>query len=330
MSNERSGKSTSVRGASDQKLKLGDRWHSYRAHHRATSRDALKKMIAEPGQTLMTVLVIAIALALPSAMLLALQNVQQLGGGIETSAQLTVYLDKQAGTSEITKLQQQISVLNGVAEIDYISSDQALTEFEELSGFGQALQYLDKNPLPAVFIVRPDGDSLPATDQTRYLVTALQSFDYVSEVQVDMLWLQRLSAMTDISKKLVLAIGLALVSGVILVIGNTVRLSIQNRQEEIIVVKLIGATDAYVRRPFLYSGFLLGFFGGLMAALLLLVSSLWIGQSVSALIGLYSTDYSLVGLDVFSVVNLCLVGSMVGLCGAWIAVMQHLRAIQPK
>lgn len=330
MFSERGGKPTSVRGARDQKLKLSHRWHSYTAHHRTTFRDALKKMIIEPTQTLMTVLVIAIALALPSAMLLGLQNVQQLGGGIETSAQLTVYLDKQAGSPEIKNLQQQISALMGVAEINYISSDQALTEFEQLSGFGQALRYLDDNPLPAVFIVRPDRYSLPTMDQIKQLVTALQSFDYVSEVQVDMLWLERLSAMTDIGKKLVLAIGLALVSGVILVIGNTVRLSIQNRKEEIIVMKLIGATDAYVRRPFLYSGFLLGVFGGLMAALLLLISSLWVGQSVSALIGLYSRDYRLIGFDFFSVLNLCLAGSMIGLCGAWIAVMQHLRAIQPR
>ncbi len=328
MFSERSEKSTSVRGARDQKLRVADRWRSYTAHHRSTFRDALSKMLVEPSQTLMTLMVIAIALALPSAMLLALQNVQQLGGGVDVSSQLTVYVDKQAETVEITNLQQQISALPGVVELNYISSDQALAEFEELSGFGEALQYLDDNPLPAAFVVKPDGPSAPT--QIRDLVAALQSFEYVSEVQVDMLWLERLSAITDVGEKLVLAIGLALIVGVVLVIGNTIRLSIENRKEEIIVVKLIGATDAYVRRPFLYSGFLLGFFGGLMAALLLLVSSLWIGRSVSALIGLYSTDYSLVGLDFFSVINLCLMGSMVGLCGAWIAVMQHLRAIQPK
>jgi cell division transport system permease protein len=328
MHSESGGKPTSVRGARDQKLKLSDRWHSYTSHHKTTFRDAFKKMIFEPAQTLMTVMVIAIALALPSALLLALQNVQQLGGGIEASSQLTVYVNKQAEAPQIKKLQQQISALPGVAAIDYISSDQALVEFEELSGFGQALQYLDDNPLPAAFVVKPD--SLSVSAHAKDLVVALQSFDYVSEVQVDMLWLERLSAMTDIGKKLVLAIGLAFVAGVVLVIGNTIRLSIENRKEEIIVVKLIGATDAYVRRPFLYSGFLLGFFGGLNASVLLLVGSFWIGQSVTSLVALYSSGYSVIGLNVTGVLGLCMVGSMIGLCGAWLAVMQHLRAIQPR
>ena len=323
-------KRDAARGASDQRVRLVDRWRSYRAHHLTTFSTTLQKMAREPIQTTLTVVVIAIALALPSAMFLALHNVQQLSSGFESSAQITVFVKKETNSQQVEQLGKQLNDLPEVSATIFISADQALEEFRALSGFGSALQYLDDNPLPAVFLVQPAMSGATDLKQAQQLVKAIDQFAAVEDIQVDMLWIQRLATITEVSKKLVLAMGIALGIGVLLVIGNTIRLAIQNRREEIIVVKLVGATDAYVRRPFLYTGLLLGLFGGIMASMLLLGSFFWIGRSVAVLTDLYQSQFQLVGPGLSGISALCLLGALIGLVGAWIAVMQNLRAIEPK
>lgn len=321
---------STARGARDQKVRLVDRWRSYKAHHRTTFLTTLQKMLGEPLQTTLTVVVIAIALALPSLMFLALHNVQQLSSGFGSSAQITVFAKKDINSQQIKQLGKELNDLPEVVSTAFISADQALEEFKALSGFGSALQYLDDNPLPAVFLVQPETSGAAGLQQTQELVKAIGQLTAVEDIQVDMLWIQRLATMTEVSKKLVLAMGIALSIGVLLVIGNTIRLAIQNRREEIIVVKLVGGTDAYVRRPFLYTGLLLGLFGGILASILLLGSFLWIGQSVAVLANLYQSQFQLMGPGLTGISALCSLGALIGLMGAWLAVMQNLRAIEPK
>ena len=321
---------STARGARDQKVRLVDRWRSYKAHHRTTFLTTLQKMLGEPLQTTLTVVVIAIALALPSVMFLALHNVQQLSSGFGSSAQITVFVKKDIKSQRIKQLGAELNDLPEVVSTVFISADQALEEFKALSGFGSALQYLDDNPLPAVFLVQPETSGVTGLQQTQELVTAIGQLTAVEDIQVDMLWIQRLAMMTEVSKKLVLAMGIALSIGVLLVIGNTIRLAIQNRREEIIVVKLVGGTDAYVRRPFLYTGLLLGLFGGILASILLLGSFLWIGQSVAVLANLYQSQFQLMGPGLTGISALCSLGALIGLMGAWLAVMQNLRAIEPR
>ena len=321
---------STARGARDQKVRLVDRWRSYKAHHRTTFLTTLQKMLGEPLQTTLTVVVIAIALALPSVMFLALHNVQQLSSGFGSSAQITVFVKKDIGSQQIKQLEKELNDLPEVVSTAFISADQALEEFKALSGFGSALQYLDDNPLPAVFLVQPEMSGATGLLQTQELVKVIGQLTAVEDIQVDMLWIQRLATMTEVSKKLVLAMGIALSIGVLLVIGNTIRLAIQNRREEIIVVKLVGGTDAYVRRPFLYTGLLLGLFGGILASILLLGSFLWIGQSVAVLANLYQSQFQLMGPGLTGISALCSLGALIGLTGAWLAVMQNLRAIEPR
>ena len=321
---------SAARGARDQKVRLVDRWRSYKAHHRTTFLTTLQKMLGEPLQTTLTVVVIAIALALPSVMFLALHNVQQLSSGFGSSAQITVFVKKDINSQQIKQLEKELNDLPEVVSTTFISADQALEEFKALSGFGSALQYLDDNPLPAVFLVQPETSGAAGLQQTQELVKAIGQLTAVEDIQVDMLWIQRLATITEVSKKLVLALGIALGIGVLLVIGNTIRLAIQNRREEIIVVKLVGGTDAYVRRPFLYTGLLLGLFGGILASILLLGSFLWIGQSVAVLANLYQSQFQLMGPGLTGISALCSLGALIGLMGAWLAVMQNLRAIEPR
>ena len=327
---EKTNRETPQRGATGQKFRLADRWRGYRAHHRATLGSSLGKMFGEPIQTLMTVLVIAIALALPSAMLLMLNNVQKIGGDFESSSQITVFVTKLADSRSVDGLAQQLEELNGVTSVTYVSAGQALDEFKALSGFGTALRYLDENPLPAVFLVQPLLSGEAGVSQAERLIASIEELESVEDVQVDMLWMQRLNAITKIGEKLVLAISLALGVGVLLIVGNTIRLAIQGRQEEIVVVKLVGGTDAYVRRPFLYTGTLLGLFGAIIASLMLIGCVIWVDRSVEVLASLYQSQIELVGLGLSGVLALFAIGAMTGLIGAWIAVMQHLRKIEPK
>jgi len=316
---------SSQRGARGKVLSRGDKWRGYRYHHRSTLQSSAVKMLREPLQSLLTVVVIAIALTLPAALYLSVENIRQLSGGVESSAQLSVFVTKGARGPAVEGLGRQLEGLSGVASVTYISADSALEEFKAMSGFGAALQYLDENPLPEAFLVQP----LLLNDATR-LVTEIRQLKLVDDVQLDMQWLQRLDALLDMGRKLVLALAAALGVGVILVVGNTIRLAIQSRRDEITVVKLVGGTDAYVRRPFLYTGLLFGIFGAVVAAIMLTVLGFWLAGPVDKLAGLYQSQFRVTGLGFGGFISLLLIGGAVGLAGAWLAVGQHLRNIKPS
>lgn len=318
------------RGASGQKIKIADRWRGYKSHHRDTIRISLSKMMREPVQTIMTVAVIAIALALPSALYLAVENVQRLGDSFQSSAQITVYVEAGAKPQAIDNLQDELQALPAVTSVTYISAKQALLEFKALSGFGSALRYLEDNPLPAVFLVQPTVSEPIDMVQTEKLLASIKELANVDDVQIDMQWLQRLHSLTEMGQKIVLALGATLGLGVLLVIGNTIRLAIQSRRDEIIVVKLVGGTNAYVRRPFLYNGVLLGLFGALLASVMLYFSLVWISSSIADLADLYQSHYRLAGLGLLRFFLLMCLGGFFGLAGAWIAVSKHLKDIEPK
>ena len=327
---ERKGKDAAPRGAVGRKISLLDRLDGYSLHHRATARVTFAKLIAEPLQTLMTVLVVAIALALPAALYMAVENIQQLGDSFDDSSRMTVFLDHGARTDAIEAVRSQIAGLSGVAEVSYISPEDGLQEFRQYSGFGAALDYLDENPLPPVLLVRPLSTGEAGLDQAGRLLLDIRKLALVDDVQLDMAWLQRLDAILTISRKAALALGLALGLGVLLVVGNTIRLAIESRRDEIIVVKLVGGTNAYVRRPFLYTGLLYGLMGALMAWLMVLICLFWLDGSVARLASLYQSGFRLQGLGVDGLLWLILCGTLLGLGGAFVAVSRHLRDIEPR
>ena len=318
------------RGAIGKNLSFAHRWRGYKAHHRETLRASLVKMLHEPMQTVLTVMVIAIALALPASLYLTVDNVQQVGSNFESSAQITVFVNKGAKPEAIEGLEKKLNGMAGVTSVEYISAQQALLEFKALSGFGSALRYLEDNPLPAVFLVQPMMEGEVDLVQTQKIITDITALPVVDDVQIDMAWLQRLHSLIEMGHKIVLALGITLGIGVLLVIGNTIRLAIESRRNEIIVVKLVGGTNAYVRRPFLYTGLLLGLFGALIASIMLFSCLMWISSSVENLASLYQSQYRLQGLGITGFLSLMLIGGVFGLGGAWIAVSRHLRDIEPR
>ena len=216
-----------------------------------------------------------------------------------------------------------------VDSVDYLSPLQALNEFKAYSGFGDVLDTLDDNPLPGVLLIQPAAqNTLPK--QIEALQQQLKADPIVDDVRVDMQWVRRLHELMSLAQKLVLALGGLLALGVLIVIGNTIGLAIENRRDEIVIVKLVGGTNAFVRRPFLYTGIWYGLGGGLLTVLILTMGLAWFAGPVAKLTDLYQSHFQLQGLGWQNTLSLVLGAIILGWLGAWLAVGRHLGQIEPR
>ncbi|UZE96562.1 permease-like cell division protein FtsX [Alkalimarinus alittae] len=302
---------------------------SYLANHRKIAKESFRRLIKQPVSSLMTWAVIGIALSLPVGLSVLLANVQQLSSGWDGSAQITLFLKMDVSDKDASNLALELSTRATVAQADFISRDSALDEFKTLSGFGEVLNYLDENPLPHVIVVKP-AKNLATVEQTDSLQKRLSDLKLVEKAQLDLQWVQRLHSMTELIQRGVWALALLLALAVLLVIGNTIRLAIENRRDEIVVVKLVGATDGFVRRPFLYTGLWYGLGGGLIAFCLVQITLFWLNTPISELAQLYYSSFSLSGLDLEATFFLLSMSMLLGWLGAWVAVRRHLGAIEPS
>ena len=282
------------------------------------------------GHTLLgavlNILVVAIALALPAAMQVLLTNVGSMAPAFEDAADFTVYLELAVGEDRGRDLAQAIGARTDVESTRFISNIEGLSELRTRSGFGGALDSLTENPLPHVIRVRPRPATVVRLDA---LATELGALDSVEFVQLDRQWVERLQAILALGGRMTDIVTALLAAAVLLVIGNTIRLEINNRRTEIEVLKLVGATDGFIRRPFLYTGFCLGLSGALVAAVLIEAGLLLVARPVSDLATLYATDFTLARLGLRGSGILLGGGALLGWLGAWIAAARHLRAIEP-
>ena len=316
-------------GASESKTGLVDRLKSWLYHHRQSARDSLGRLLRNPMSSLMTWLVIGIAMALPVGLSIALENARSVSVGWDSPAQISLFLRAEVSIDAAELLRARMVQRPDVASAQLISREQALEEFRQLSGFGDVLRNLGGNPLPNLVLVTPADSELEA-ERAAALQLQLQEEAGVERAVLDMEWVQRLNALVRLSQRAVAVLGLILAMGVLLVIGNTIRLAIENRREEIIVVKLVGGSDAFVRRPFLYTGFWYGLGGALLAWLVVGLALWWLRTPLSALALLYQSDFRLEGLGPGASAGLLALGAILGLLGAWLAVARHLSAIQPR
>lgn len=315
-------------GASTHKTRLADRWNSYLAHHRHSAKDSLSRLVSAPLQSLMTWMVMAVALALPATLFASLNNVQSLGQSWDGAPQLSVFLNVRARDQAIDSFLQKLRGSDQISDVIYLTPEQALTEFEQTSGMGRALQTLDSNPLPPTVLVIPAAGLSPS--QLSLLGDKLTDEALVDDVVFDRAWVERLYQILNLAEKVIFGLGGLLLLGVLLVIGNTIRLGIENRRDEIVIIKLVGGTDAFVRRPFLYTGFWYGLGGGAIA-LLLLVALLWLlAGPVASLAVSYQSEFELQGLGFGGSALLVSLGAAIGWLGAWLAVSRHLGDIEPK
>lgn len=303
---------------------------SYFIRHIQVFFYSLGQLSRTPVSTLMTCMVIGIALALPTGLHTLLKNAQQLSGGWESTAQISVFLKKKITESQAQKIKADIQRWPNVISVHYISRKQALKEFQNLSGFGDALKALNTNPLPSVLIVKPKLSTTSNEQTTQKLLDKLQNLRQTDKAQLDMQWVRRLYAIMNIVERGVQILGFLLALAVLLVVGNTIRLAIQNRRKEIVVMKLIGGTDAFIRRPFLYTGFWYGLFGGIIAWLLVSFTMLSISNPIEKLTTLYQNQFELNNISLFTTLMLLIISILLGLAGSWFAVGRHLREIEPQ
>jgi len=282
-----------------------------------------------PVASLLTMAVIGVSLALPATLHLLLKNSEHLRGNWDNAAQISLFLNDNIDENSAQRIINRIRLYPQVNEVKFISSQQALGEFKQLSGFGDALEYLDKNPLPSLLLVTPTMQ-YSSPEGARELLTKLQVQPEVAFGKLDITWLEKLTAIITLIEDGVSALGALLLLSVVLVLANTIRLAILNRREEIEVLKLVGATNDFIRRPFLYTGIWYGLIGGIIAWILVSLILIWLEGAFVTLADQLGTQVVLSGLDFSEFLILIALSSTLGWLGAYFSVMRHVYEIEPE
>ncbi|MBD2782651.1 permease-like cell division protein FtsX [Xenorhabdus szentirmaii] len=301
----------------------------WRVQSRYAWKSTLSDMLRQPLATLLTIMVIAISLTLPSVFYIVWKNVNQAVIQWDPIPQLTVYLDKSLSDNGVNQVIDQLKSMDSVKSVNYLSREDSVNEFRAWSGFSSALDLLEENPLPAVAIVSPKL-SFQGEQALMALRDQVAQIKGIEEVRMDDSWFARLNALTLLIGRIVAVVGILMVVALLLVIGNSVRLSIFSRRETINVMKLIGATDGFILRPFLNGGALLGFLGALFSLLLSALLVWKLSTVVTEVASVFGTSFELNGLGWDESLLLVLIAGMIGWIAAWFATIQHLRRFRPE
>lgn len=302
---------------------------TYFTRHAQACIGSLGALARAPLASFMTIAVIGITLALPAAMVIAIDNVVELSSGWDGPGRISLFLKRDVSDTAADNLANLIRRRGEVAKVEIITREQAFDEFKKLSGFGDALEALERNPLPTVLVVHPASETSRA-ETLETLARELGKHDDVELAQLDLEWVRRLHAWLGVIERGVHIVGGLLAIAVLLIVGNTIRLAVLSRRDEIEVSKLVGANDAFIRRPFLYSGLAQGALGALFAWVLVQVCLWLLSGPVAELASLYGSSFALGGLDARNSGILLGAGAALGWVGARIAVGRHLRAIEPR
>ena len=297
--------------------------------HVQTLVGSLGRLWQQPFATMLTIVVIGVALALPACLHVLVQNVRVASGGWNSALDISVYMKPNASLDQAKRAAERIRQRRDVDEVTLIEADTALAEFRRNSGFGAALDALKDNPLPHALVVRPDVEYREA-GRVQELSNELKKIDGVDIVQLDTEWVSRFNAILDVIRRGVLLAAVLFALGILVIIGNTIRLDIENRRGEIEVTKLVGGSDAFVRRPFLYNGVWYGLAGGLIAGLIVAIVVAVLSAPVQRIAGLYGSQFELQGVGVAGWAALLLGGALLGWLGSFIVATRELREIEPK
>jgi cell division transport system permease protein len=302
---------------------------SYGTRHLQAMFGAAGRLVRAPLATLLTLIVLGVALALPAGLALVVNNLRNATGDFSNAVDFSVHFKLGTPLERVEQLAKGARSRAGVESVAVKTADEALQEFKLASGFGDALAALEDNPLPHHLVVRPSKDaSGPA--EVESLRRYFAAFPEVDIVQLDLDWVRRLHSLLDVLRRVLWVAGLVLGFGVLAVIGNTIRLEIQQRRPEIEVTKLVGGSNAFVRRPFLYTGIFYGLCGALLASLIVLGSLAYLDQAIGDLSAQYGSRFHLEGLGRRGIGYLLGIGAGLGWLGALISTGRHLRAIEPR
>ncbi|WP_456404772.1 permease-like cell division protein FtsX [Thiolapillus sp.] len=299
------------------------------SRHAQVFFSSLGRLWQRPLGSLMTLLVLGIAIALPLGLHLLVNNLQQLSARWDSGASVSVFIKANTGAKAIETLIDALQAQDAIRDVQHITPEQALEEFRQQSGFSSALELLDDNPLPHVLQIHPRNTNI-SSEQLQAFLKSLENRPEVELALADMQWVERFQGITRIIQRTALVLALLLSLAVLLIIGNTIRLEIQGRKDEIEITKLVGGSNAFVRRPFLYEGFWYGLFSSLIAMGLILLSGMALHGPVSHLASLYQSDFRLNGPALTTILGVIGSGVLLGVLGAWIAVSQHLDDMEPE
>ena len=294
-------------------------------HHVECAKKSLSRLLANPFSFAITILMISIAFTIPAAIYVLFNSAQTLANSWGNEKQITLFLRNDVSLENAKVLRDKLAKRIEIETVSVISRDDALQEFKQQSNLGAIADNLPSNPIPHIVIATPNK-SITQLSALEKLRDELQTLAQVEIVQFDLVWIQRLQTMLEILFRVLWIITILLSAAVGLIIANVIRWEVASRHDELEIIRLVGGTDAYVRRPFLYSGFWLGLLGAGVAILIVKISGLVIGSSVQKLMAVYASDIQLASLPIGLVVLILVLGSLFGTGGAWIAVRQRLRS----
>lgn len=296
-----------------------------RLHQRVATASA-KRLAQTPASSLVTLFVVAVALLLPALLFGLNSNLANLLASFQDSAQVTLYLQDDVSESAGQDVSDNLLTRNDIGSAYYISASQALDEFSAASGLEDLLQEMTANPLPGAIVVTPTDVAPSAVNE---LAVQLRKLPQIDMVQVDSLWLQRLAAISNLVSAIGSILTVIVILGLFFVVGNTIKLAIENRKSEIRVIKLVGGSDMYAARPFLYTGLLYGLGGGILATILQAIVLITFNSNLETLMQLYESDFQLRGFGFTSALFVVLSGAAIGWSAALMASLRHIRAINP-
>jgi cell division transport system permease protein len=290
------------------------------------AKASLVELWHRPLGNLLTLAVVSMSLAMPACLYLLSKNVAFVATHVATPSQISVFIEPKTPEARIMVLKDSIESDPQVETVEYISSQQGLNDLSQDAGFEQALSLLDQFSLPGVLVIQPAVES---STEIKALADVFRQESNVSDVRLDEDWLSRLDAMKNLVGLVVMSLSSLMLVAVFLIIGNTLRFNVLAHKEEIQTMKLIGATDAFILRPYLYSGMWLGLIGSAAAWFFTALLTLLLNSAVIDLAKLYDSRFRLIGLSWDETLILLMVGTMIGCFAARVSAQRHLREIEP-
>lgn len=309
--------------------RVGNAVNAYLLNHAHGLFSSLGRLTRNPYTSAMTILVLSIAIALAGCFYIVVANVQQLTGNLESSNQMSLFLKEHVTEAAAQKLLEQLRQNPNVEAVKFISKNQAMDEFKVHSGFADALNALTSNPLPHVIQLQPVR-TLESSASIQQLMGDFKQLPNVDFVQVDMQWVERVQTLMVVVNRSVKIVAILLGIAVTFITGNTIRLELQNRQDEVFISKLVGATNAFIQRPFLYTGFWLGLIAGFLAWVIVTSMLLIVEGPVERLSTLYNSGFEMLFLGFGEFFCLLLIASGLAVLGSWAVLNYQLRQIRPQ
>ncbi|KJY81649.1 cell division protein FtsX [Vibrio galatheae] len=294
--------------------------------HFKQAKLSLVEFWQRPLGNILTLAVISMALAMPSALYLLAKNISAASTNVNSPSQVSAYIKERTPEARIMVLKDELETSLDVANVDYISPQQGLDDLSQYSGFEQALSLLDDYALPGVLVVTPRSED---KDAIKRLAERISNEDGITDVRLDEDWLTRLDAIKNLVSGIVITLSVLMLGSVFLIVGNTLRFNVLANKEEIQTMKLIGATNSYILRPYLYSGMWFGLLGAVTAWILTALITVLLNSRVEQLALLYDSQFRLVGLSWDESLLLVMLGTFLGCLAAKVSAQRHLKEIEP-